>query len=90
MHPYNHKFVLQNFELKMHCTVLFLLGGLVGMVIRENDVLTIPEYKDRLEPLMKQLEDEGKWTMLERTIFPGYLPGFNGVLFVFKITKAEC
>ena len=51
---------------------------------------TVAEYKDRLEPLMKQLEDEGKWTTLERTVFPRYFPGYNGVRFVFKITKAEC
>ena len=58
--------------------------------MRENFFHTVAEYKDRLEPLMRQLQDEGKWMMLERTIIPGYLPGFNGVRFVFKITKAEC
>ena len=57
------------------------------LVARENDVLTIAEYKDRLEPLMKQLEDEGKWTMLEKRVFPGYLTDIDGVLFVFRITK---
>ena len=57
------------------------------LVCREKDVLTIAEYKDRLEPLMKQLEDEGKWTMLERTVFPEYLPEVNGIVFVFKVTK---
>ena len=50
-------------------------------------MLTIAEYKDRLEPLMKQLEDEGKWTMLERTVFPNYITDWNGILFVFKVTK---
>ena len=57
------------------------------LVCREEDVLNIEEYKDRLEPLMKQLEDEGKWTMLERTVFPEYLPAMNGIVFVFKVTK---
>ena len=54
---------------------------------RERHVLTNKEYKDRLEPLMKQLEDEGKWTMLERTVFHGYYPGVDGIQFVFKVTK---
>ena len=57
------------------------------LVSRENDVVNIAEYKDRLEPLMKQLEDEGKWTMLERMVFPDYLPEVNGIVFVFKVTK---
>ena len=67
--------------------LLFLPGGLVILVARENDVLTIPEYKDRLEPLMKELEDERKWMMLERRVFPGYLTDIPGVVFVFRITK---
>ena len=61
-------------------------GGLIVLVSREYDV-TIAEYKDRLEPLMKQLEDEGKWTILERTVFPEYHPEVNGIVFVFKVTK---
>ena len=57
------------------------------LVCREEDVLNIEEYKDRLEPLMKQLEDERKWTILERTVFPEYLPEMNGIVFVFRVTK---
>ena len=57
--------------------------------MRENYLKIVAEYKDRLEPLMRKLQDAGKWMMLERTIISGYLPGFNGVRFVFKITK-EC
>ena len=62
-------------------------GGLIVLVCCEKEVLNIAEYKDRLEPLMKQLEDEGKWTILERTIFPEYLPEVNGIVFVVKVTK---
>ena len=52
-------------------SLLFTLGGLVILVARENDVL----------------EDEGKWTMLEKRVFPGYLSDIDGVVFVFRITK---
>ena len=45
------------------------------------------EYKDRLEPYIKQLEAEGKWELLEMTVFPNYVPNVNGVKFAFRVTK---
>ena len=57
------------------------------LVCREDDMVNMAEYKDRLEPLMKRLEDEGKWTILERTVFPEYLPELNGIVFAFKVSK---
>ena len=53
--------------------------------MREDFLQSIAEYKDRLEPLMRKLQDVGKWMMLERTIVPGYLPGFI-VLHKLKLT----
>ena len=44
-----------------NAVVCFVLGGLVAIVMRENFFETVAEYKDCLEPLMKQLDDEGKW-----------------------------
>ena len=78
---------MKNMYIKLIFCDVISSGGLILLVGREKDVLTIEEYKDRLEPLMKQLEDERKWTMLERTVFPGYFPEVNGIVFVFKVTK---
>ena len=65
------------------------IGGLVVMAFTERHLTLVPEYKDRLEPLMKQLEMEGQWQQLERTAIPNVYHTYNGLLFAFKVTKAE-
>ena len=55
--------------------------------MREEYLWTVPEYKKRLELFMKQLETEGKWIQLEKTIIPEHFYQYNGVRFVFRITK---
>ena len=62
-------------------------GGLVVLLTRESDIYSHAEYKDHLEPYMKQLENQGLWTFCERRVFANYLPEINGILFVYKITK---
>ena len=46
-----------------NCTLFFFTyfaaGGLVVISVREDYLTEVAEYKDRLEPLMKQLETEG-------------------------------
>ena len=66
-----------------------IIGGLVVIVMREEYLWTVPEYKDRLEPHMEQLQDEGQWIRLERTHIPSYFCGYDGLLFVFKVTKTS-
>ena len=36
---------------------------------------------------MKQLETEGRWILLEKTVVPKYHSAVNGLLFVFRVTK---
>ena len=57
------------------------------ITMREENLWLVPEYKDRLEPYMKQLEDGGMWIQLERTIIPEFFYHYNGVKFVFRVTK---
>ena len=57
------------------------------LLTRECDIYDHAEYKDHLEPYMKQLENEGLWTFCERRVFANYCTGVNGILFVYRITK---
>ena len=66
---------------------LDISGGLIILLTREKVVLENPEYKDRLAPYIKQLEAEGKWTLLEMTVFPNFVRNVNGVKFAFRVTK---
>ncbi|KAL5007564.1 hypothetical protein ScPMuIL_016370 [Solemya velum] len=59
-------------------------GGLVCIVMREEYISYVEEYIDRLEPLFKQLEIEGKWQLISRTIVPKYSFDNNGVIFQYK------
>ena len=77
------KEIIHNYSRSM----LYIAGGLVVIVTREAIATTHEEFKDRLEPLMKQLETEGKWTFVERRIFADYLPGVNGIQYVFRKMK---
>ena len=52
--------------------------------MREEYLINVPEYKDTLEPLFHQLEQQGKWKSVERVIVPNYAFKKTGVVFVFK------
>ena len=55
--------------------------------MREEYLWTVPEYKKQLEPFMKQLKTDWKWIQLGKTIIPEHFYQYNGVQFVFGITK---
>ena len=55
--------------------------------MRQQYLETVAEYKDRLEPFMKDLETQCKWTQVERTVVPRYSFHNEGVVFVFKVTS---
>ncbi|BFZ01218.1 hypothetical protein BsWGS_04257 [Bradybaena similaris] len=61
-------------------------GGLVIIAMREAYLTSVLEYKDRLEPLMKQLEQEGKWQAVSRTVVPNYSFDNNGVVYIFRVS----
>ncbi|XP_013397815.1 uncharacterized protein LOC106164449 isoform X1 [Lingula anatina] len=60
-------------------------GGFVCIGMREEYLTTVEDYKT-LEPLMDQLEAEGKWKKQQRKIVSWY-HGKPGVIFVFKVLK---
>ncbi|OWF38266.1 Williams-Beuren syndrome chromosomal region 27 protein-like [Mizuhopecten yessoensis] len=60
-------------------------GGYVVIVMREEYLYNVPEYKDRLEPLMAKLEAEGKWTRIERRVVPNYAFKKDGLIFIYKV-----
>ena len=54
------------------------------LVMREEYLSYVPEYKDRLEPHMCDMEAAGIWTLTTRTTVPNYSFRKNGVVFVFS------
>ncbi|XP_059139129.1 methyltransferase-like protein 27 [Physella acuta] len=62
-------------------------GGHVIIVMREEFLTTVAEYKDRLEPHMKNLEQEGKWEPASRTVVPKYYFNYDGIVYVFKVKQ---
>ncbi|KAL3864270.1 hypothetical protein ACJMK2_005968 [Sinanodonta woodiana] len=59
-------------------------GGLVVIVMRKEYLDYVKEYKDRLEPLMDQLETERKWQKISRKIVPNYSFNKEGVVYKFR------
>nr|KAG5707663.1 hypothetical protein BaRGS_031045 [Batillaria attramentaria] len=60
-------------------------GGLVCIVMREEYLQHVAEYRDRLEALMKEMEVAGTWKLHSRTIVPKYSFDNNGVVFMFVV-----
>ncbi|KAL5006858.1 hypothetical protein ScPMuIL_015664 [Solemya velum] len=60
-------------------------GGLVCIVMREEFLSYVKEYIDRLEPLFKKLEEEGKWQSISRIIVPRFYCNKDGVIFQYKV-----
>ena len=44
---------------------------------------------ENIEPHMKQLQDEGVWTIIERKTFPEYYPGVLGLRFVLQVKEGK-
>ncbi|KAJ8316980.1 hypothetical protein KUTeg_004884, partial [Tegillarca granosa] len=59
-------------------------GGKIIIVMRQEYLEYVGDYKDALEPLMKQLEADGKWDLISRTVVPNYSFNKNGVVFKFQ------
>ncbi|RUS81039.1 hypothetical protein EGW08_011205 [Elysia chlorotica] len=45
-------------------------GGYIINAMRQETVEEIDGFKDKLEPMMQQLEADGKWRLLSRLVFP--------------------
>ncbi|XP_048746652.2 methyltransferase-like protein 27 [Ostrea edulis] len=59
-------------------------GGYIVNVMKERYLEIVSDYKDRLEPLMKELEISGKWKRLSRKVIPNYFLEYSGVIYVYQ------
>ena len=60
-------------------------GGLVCIVMREEYLQHVAQYRDRLEETMKDMELNGMWRIVSRTVVPNYFFGDNGVVYKFVV-----
>lgn len=60
-------------------------GGLVCMVVSAEYLDEVPEYRNRLEPLMADMEQTGLWRLLSRTPTPNYYFNLPCVVFKFVV-----
>ncbi|GFS13099.1 Williams-Beuren syndrome chromosomal region 27 protein [Elysia marginata] len=60
-------------------------GGIIVNVVRQETVNEIEGFKDRLEPMMQQMEADGKWKLVSRVLFPDYLVDQGGVIFTHQV-----
>lgn len=60
-------------------------GGLVIIVMRLEFVSTAEVFKDKLEPYMDHLEQEGKWRKEARKVVPNYFLDKDGVVFTYRV-----
>ncbi|RUS84366.1 hypothetical protein EGW08_007898 [Elysia chlorotica] len=60
-------------------------GGIIVNVVRQETVNEIEGFKDRLEPMMEQMEKDGKWKLVSRVLFPDYLVDQGGVIFTHQV-----
>ena len=44
---------------------------------------------ENIEPHMKQLQDAGVWTIIERETFPDYLKDASGLRFVLEVKEGN-
>ncbi|KAL3876950.1 hypothetical protein ACJMK2_034728 [Sinanodonta woodiana] len=60
-------------------------GGLVCIAMREEYLQYVEAYKDKLQPLMENLEREGKWHQHKKEYVPNYAFGKDGTVFQYVI-----
>eukprot|EP00058_Branchiostoma_floridae_P004263 XP_002589751.1 hypothetical protein BRAFLDRAFT_97801 [Branchiostoma floridae] len=60
-------------------------GGFIVITFREEYLYTVEHYKDKLEPTMARLQDEGLWERVSREVFPGFYGDKDGITFVYKV-----
>jgi len=53
--------------------------------MREEFLHTLEAYKDKLEPAMARLQQEGLWERVSRDVIPDFYPNKSGVRFVFRV-----
>ena len=65
------------------------LGGMIGIIMRDEYMHQNLAHFENIEPHMKQLQDKGVWTIIERETFPEYYPGVLGLRFVLQVKEGK-
>lgn len=60
-------------------------GGYIINCMREEFLWTVPQYKDKLQPYLKDLEKQGLIQQLEWSTYPGHFGDTSGVRMLFKV-----
>ena len=55
------------------------------IVMREEYLATVEEYRGHLDPYMDKLERQGLWEKCERTVLPNYAFGKTGLVYVYTV-----
>jgi len=59
-------------------------SGLVVIVMREEYLETVEQYKD-LEAYMNKLEQDNKWRRVLRDVVPNYSFNKNGIVYIYRV-----
>ncbi|XP_069182321.1 methyltransferase-like protein 27 [Procambarus clarkii] len=62
-------------------------GGLVIIVTDVKYLTTVEAYKDKLEPHMECLEQQGLWQKETRTVVPNYYNENDAVVFIYRVVR---
>ncbi|KAJ8317688.1 hypothetical protein KUTeg_005592 [Tegillarca granosa] len=61
-------------------------GGIIVIAMREEYLENVESYKDKLEPLMKKMEENGLWKKIDRYVMEEYAFSKTGVIFVYMVS----
>ncbi|XP_069186305.1 methyltransferase-like protein 27 isoform X1 [Procambarus clarkii] len=62
-------------------------GGLVIIVTDVKYLTTVEAYKDKLEPYMERLEQQGLWHKEVRTVVPNYDNTCDAVVYIYRVVR---
>ncbi|XP_069184330.1 methyltransferase-like protein 27 [Procambarus clarkii] len=62
-------------------------GGLVIIVTNVKYLTTLEEYKDKLEPRMERLEQQGLWQQKVKKVVPNYDKKSDAVVFIYRVVR---
>ncbi|GFR95826.1 Williams-Beuren syndrome chromosomal region 27 protein [Elysia marginata] len=60
-------------------------GGYILNVMREEYLWTVPQYRDKLQPFLKELEGKGLITQIEWLQYPGHYGDKSGVRILHRV-----
>ncbi|XP_045119492.1 methyltransferase-like protein 27 [Portunus trituberculatus] len=60
-------------------------GGFVIIVMREENLVTVEAYRDKLEPHMDSLVERGYWTRVTRKVVPYYFCDKDGLVLTYRV-----